>query len=263
VRSDIQDTAQRTGFRVDTFAPFLERVPGLLDPTKQITYDGLTTHGMNSIVSRFLIRRDGRYESVTYLYPQQTIDIDALNRIIYQLDPHLRLTGLPVINHELGQRFQPQFLKGIAIGAVAVAVLIYLVFGTIRHTLLAMLPTAVGFVWSAGVLALLRVELDLFSLFAAVIFIGIGVDYSIYVLYRYVLEGPFDMCEVLTRTGPAIMIACASALIGFGTLINSSYGPLRLFGITSVVTLTCCLVASIVFLPACVLGMERWSQSAR
>jgi predicted RND superfamily exporter protein len=70
------------------------------------------------------------------------------------------------------------------------------------------------------------------------------------------------MGDVLSRTGPAIMIACVSALLGFGTLIDSSYGPLRIFGIVSVVTLTCCLVSSIVFLPACVLQMERWSQSA-
>jgi predicted exporter len=261
VRSDIQAAAARTGFRPGVFAPFLERVPKLLDPTKHITYDGLMAHGLGSIVSRFLIRRNGRYEAVTYLYPQQAVDIDALNGVIHQVDPHLRLTGLPVIDHELRRWFLPQFLKGIVIGVVAVAILIYLVFRTIRHTLLALLPTAIGFIWSAGILALLRVELDLFSLFAAVAFIGIAVDYGIYVLYRYVFEGPRDMCEVLTRTGPPIMIACASALIGFGALIDSAYGPLRTFGIVSMVTLPCCLAASIVFLPACVLQSERWSQS--
>src|SRR4029077_4507654 len=119
-------------------------------------------------------------------------------------------------------QFLPQFLKGIAIGTVAVAFLIYMVFRTIRHTLLALLPTAVGFIWSAGALALLRVELDLFSLFAAVTFIGISVDYGIYVLYRYLLEPSNGMEDVMTRTGAAIIIACAMALIGFGTLINSS-----------------------------------------
>jgi predicted RND superfamily exporter protein len=67
----------------------------------------------------------------------------------------------------------------------------------------------------------------------------------------------------MTKTGGAIIIACATALIGFGTLINSSYGPLHVFGIVSLVTLTCCLTASIVFLPALVLVMERWSRSAR
>jgi uncharacterized protein len=263
VQRDIQAAAARTGFRPDTFVPFLERVPKLLDPRERITYDGLIAHGLESIVSRFVVRRDGRYQAVTYLYPQQTVDIDALRRIVLSVDPRLRLTGLPAINHELRQQFFPQFLKGIAIGTVAVAILVYAVFRTVRHTLLALLPTAIGFVWSAGVLALLRIELDLFSLFAAVTFIGIAVDYGIYVLYRYVFEPSSGMDEVMTKTGAAIIVACVTALIGFGTLVNSSYGPLHVFGIVSIVTLTCCLTASIVSLPALVLEMERWSRPAQ
>jgi uncharacterized protein len=260
---DIQAAGARTGFRPDTFVPFLARVPRLLDPNERISYDGLMAHGLESIVSRFVVHRDGRYQAVTYLYPRQTVDIDALRRIVRDVDPRLRLSGLPAINQELRRQFLPQFLKGIAIGTMAVALLIYTVFRTVRHTLLALLPTAVGFVWSAGVLALLRVELDLFSLFAAVTFIGIAVDYGIYVLYRYVFEPLSRMDDVMTKTGAAIIIACATALIGFGTLINSSYGPLHVFGIVSIVTLTCCLTASIVSLPALVLEMERWSGSVR
>ncbi|HEY6213486.1 MAG TPA: MMPL family transporter, partial [Vicinamibacterales bacterium] len=257
----IRAAARRIGFRPDTFDPFLQRVPRLLDPAERISYDGLIAHGLDSIVSRFLVRRDGRYRAVTYLYPQQSLDIDGLRQIVHDVDPGLRLTGLPIINHDLRRQFLPQFLKGIALGTAAVTVLMYVVFRTVRHTLLALAPTAVGFVWSAGILALAGVELDLFSLFAAVTFIGIAVDYGIYVLYRFVREQPSDMNEVMTRTGAAITIACATALIGFGTLVNSSYGPLHTFGIVSIVTLTCCLVASIVALPALVLEIERWSSA--
>jgi predicted RND superfamily exporter protein len=121
----------------------------------------------------------------------------------------------------------------------------------------------IGFVWSAGVLALLRIELDLFSLFAAVTFIGIGVDYSIYVLYQYLFEEEANVGEVMTTTGAAIIIACATALIGFGTLVTSSYAPLHVFGVVSIVTLTCCLAASIVLLPALIIQVDRWSQSVR
>ncbi|MHB8533736.1 MAG: MMPL family transporter [Solirubrobacteraceae bacterium] len=260
---DIEAAAARAGFRPGTFVPFLARVPRLLDPRERITYDGLMAHGLGPIVSRFVVRQDGRYQAVTYLYPKPPVDIEALRRIVHDVDPNLRLTGLRVINHDLRRQVFPEFLKGLAIGTLAVAVLIYAVFRTIRHTLLALLPTAVGFIWSAGVLALLRVELDLFSLFAAVTFVGIAVDYGIYVLYRYRFDRSCDMNAVLTKTGAAIIIACATALIGFGTLVNSSYRPLHVFGLMSIVTLVCCLVASIVFLPALVVEMDRWSRSAR
>jgi uncharacterized protein len=261
--AEIEAAARRAGFRPEAFSPFLARLSSLLDPSEQITYPGLLAHGLESIVSRFLVHRNGRYETVTYLYTRQAVDIDALQGLVRDVDPRLRLTGLPAIDHELGRRFLPQFLTAIAVGAVAVALVIYLVFRTVRHTLLALLPTAVGFVWSAGVVAMARVHLDLLSMFAAISFIGITVDYSIYVLYRFLLEEPHDMRDVLTHTAPGIMIACGATIIGFGTLINSTYAPLRTLGIVSVIALACCATASIVLLPALVLCTERWSRSAR
>ena len=86
-------------------------------------------------------------------------------------------------------------------------------------------------------------------------------DYGIYLLFRYEVERSTDLAGVLARTGPAIVIACVTALIGFGTLVNSSYGPLHVFGLVSLVTLSCCLVASIVSLPALIVELERWSSA--
>jgi predicted exporter len=260
-RQNIQAAAKSAGFRDDTFEPFFERLSTLLDPAERITYDGLMAHGLDSVVSRFITRRDGQYEGVVYLYPPPTTDIGALQAIVRDLDPRLRLTGAPVIDHDLRLQFVPQFIRAIAIGFVAVTVLIYAVFRSVRQTLLALLPTVIGFVWSAGILALARVSLDLFSLFAAVTFIGIAVDYGIYLLFRYEVERSADLAGVIARTGPAIVIACVTALIGFGTLVNSSYGPLHVFGVVSLVTLSCCLVASIVSLPALIVELERWSSA--
>jgi uncharacterized protein len=262
VRSDLASAARRVGFRGDAFDPFMKRLPRLLDPNARVSYEGLSKHGLDSIVSRFVVRRGGGYETATYLYSRQASDFAQVRQIAQDVDPHLQLTGLPVINAELGGQFFPQFLKAMAIGTLAVMALVYVVFRTIRHTLLAMLPTALAFIWSAGILASLGIELDLFSLFAGVTFIGIAVDYGIYVLYRYVFEQPCTVEDVLRETGAAIAVACLTALIGFGTLISSSYAPLRVFGIVSVISLTSCLLASLLFLPALLVRAERWSRSA-
>ena len=198
VERDIRAAGEQAGFRPDTFAPFFARLPRLVDPAQRIEYDGLVAHGLGPLVSRFLNRRDGRYVAVTYVYPPRATDIDALDAVVHEVDPRLRLTGLTVVNHDLARRALPQFVKGIALGTIVVALLIYVVFRSVRYTLLSLLPTAVGFIWSAGLLALARVELDLFSLFAAVIFIGIAVDYGIYVLYRYASKAPAT-CATCSR----------------------------------------------------------------
>ncbi len=253
----IRAGAKRAGFRPDAFQPFIERLPRVLDPDARITYDGLVEHGLGPIVSRFITRRNGRYSAVTYLYPPPSIDVAAIETTLREVDPDLQLSGLPAINRELGRRFPREFLKGVILGTAAVALLIFAVFRSVRHTLLTLLPTAVGFVWSGGVLATLRVRLDLFSMFAAVTCIGIAVNYGIYVVQRYAGEGLRDVREVLSRTGAAILIACSTALVGFGTLVDSSYGPLRAFGIVSAVTLVCTVIASLVVLPAVLVQMRR------
>ncbi len=262
IERSVRDAGERAGFKPGTFAPFFSRLPRLLDPQQRITYDGLIDHGLGPVVSRFLAERSGGYAAVTYLYPRGPGDLTAIETIVHRADPRLRLTGLSIVNRDLARRLLPEFGKGVTIGTIAVALLIYAVFRRVRDTLLALLPTAAGFVWSAGLLALFRVQLDLFSLYAALTSIGIAVDYAIYVLYRHAIER-VAMGEVLTRTGAAIAIACLTALVGFGTLIISSYPPLRTFGLVSMVTLTCCLAAALMFLPALVLQMNSWSRPAR
>ena len=126
-----------------------------------------------------------------------------------------------------------------------------------RYTVLSVVPTAIGLVWAAGALALARVELDLFSVFALLMCIGIGVDYSIHVLHRHAAEPTGSIIGPLVKVAPAMLLAWATTTIGFGTLATSSYGPLRSLAVVSVVTLLCCLITSLLVLPAALLAWNR------
>jgi uncharacterized protein len=250
VAAAVRAAAARAGFRPEAFDPFIERLPRVLDARARITLDGLLEHGLDPIVSRFIARRGDHVTSVTYLYPPPSTDPDTLESIVQSAGHAIQLSGLPAIDRELARRFPREFGKGLLIGTAAVTSLIFGVFRSVRQTALSLVPTAIGFIWSAGLLALGGIELDLFSMFAAVTCIGIAVDYGIYVLFRCVSEGAGNVEHVVARTGAPIMIACATAVVGFGTLVTSTYTPLRQFGIVSAVTLVCCLMASLVLLPA-------------
>jgi predicted RND superfamily exporter protein len=242
--------ATAAGFRPGTFESFIERLPRMLDPSQRLTYQGLLDHNLAPLASHYVAPIPGGFLVAVYLYPRAPSDLDRLGPVITANAPSFRLTGIQSVNRELAARFLPQFLKGVIAGTLAVAALVFFVFRSVRRSLLAFLSTTLGFIWSAGLLALFNAELDLFSLFAAITFIGIATDYDIYVIYRYSVEGTRSIREVLTRTGPAIMVAGGTTLIGFGTLINSSYAPLRSFGIASVTMITASLIVSLLVLPA-------------
>src|SRR5262249_30086531 len=78
-RHQLDIAAKGAGFRADSFVPFVERLPRLLDPAERITYDGLVSHGLDPFVSRFLVKRGATYEAVTYIYPDKNLDIAALS----------------------------------------------------------------------------------------------------------------------------------------------------------------------------------------
>ena len=146
------------------------------------------------------------------------------------------------------RRFGPQFLKGLAIGSLIVVLLIAATFRSVRLSILALLPTAVGLLWTAGLLALASVELDLFALFAVVTFVGIGVDYGIHVVHRsQECRAP---SKAIAELAPIILVAGAITLFGYGTLMFSSYPPLRSIGLMAAVSVPCLVAASVLVLPA-------------
>lgn len=249
VRASLADAALASGFQPAAFDRFVERLPRLLDPSLRLTYDGYLSSGFGDVIGRFITRESGgAWTTATYVFPETPAELTAIEAVVGAIDPTQTLTGLPVVNRELSRRFMPQFFKGLAIGTMMVLVSLVVVFRNWRLCALALLPTFAGLVWTAGVLALAGVELDLFAVFAVVTFVGIGVDYGIHMVHRYRERG--DPAQTVSELAPVILAAAAITLFGYGTLITSSYPPLRSIGIVSAVSVCALAVASVILLPA-------------
>jgi predicted RND superfamily exporter protein len=145
-------------------------------------------------------------------------------------------------------------LKGLVIGTVIVLILVGLAFRQWRLSLYALAPTVIGLIWAAGLLAMARVELDLFALFAVVTFIGVGVDYGIHLVHRFQERG--DARRAVSELAPVILVAAAITLLGYGTLLDSTYPPLRSIGIVSAVSVLTLAAASVLVLPALLMGKQ-------
>jgi len=253
VRDALQRAAERAGFRLDAFDPFAERLPRLLDTSARLTYDGYLENGLGELVRRFVARVGDRWLVATFAFPTGAADSDVVARIAAAEAPEVVVTGLPMVNRELSDMFLPQFLKGLAIGSVIVVLLVIAAFRDVRLSVYALLPTVIGLIWAAGVLAAFRVELDLFAVFAVVAFIGVGVDYGIHLVHRFSQRG--DPVRATSELAPVILTAAAITFFGYGTLLTSSYPPLRSIGIVASVSVVTLALASILVLPA--LLMER------
>ncbi len=242
-------------FTADAFKPFAARLPTLLNPSARLTYDGYISHGLTDLIDRLVVRTGDQWTLATYVFPATQDQVARVQTIVDDTDRGQSFTGLTLVNRELARSFLPQFLKGLTIGSVIVVALVASAFRSWRLSMLALLPTAVGLIWAAGVLALAGVELDLFAVFAVVTFVGIGVDYGIHLVHRYQERG--DAERATSELAPVILVAAAITMAGYGTLVWSSYPPLRSIGIVSAVSVVTLAIASVLVLPALLLTAGR------
>ncbi|HMJ84343.1 MAG TPA: MMPL family transporter, partial [Vicinamibacterales bacterium] len=191
----------------------------------------------------------------TYVFPSSAEQTARVQAIVAAVDPAQAFTGLTLVNRELARSFVPQFIKGLAIGTAIVIALVVAAFRDWRLSLYALAPTAIGLIWAAGALAIGGVELDLFAVFAVVTFVGIGVDYGIHLVHRYQERG--DAERATAELAPVILVAAAITLLGYGTLVNSSYPPLRSIGVVSAVSVVTLALASVLVLPAMLVSERR------
>lgn len=246
----IDAAADAQGFVPGTFAPFHARLATVLDGDARLTREGYAAHGLGDLVGRFIAEGpEGGLLAVSYATPGTDAARDALEAAVAQ-HPTMVLTGVPVVNRALAARLPRELTVALGAGAVVVLLLIWMEFRALTPTLYAMVPTVLGLVWGLGALGWAGVVLDLFSVFAILMFLGIGVDYGIHLVHPTLGTHGASAEQATALVGPAMLLAGVTTLVGFGTLIRSEYVPLYSLGLASVATIGASLVAALFTLPA-------------
>jgi predicted exporter len=253
VRIALEKSSANADFRADAFKPFIDRLPAVLDPASRLTYEGYREHQLDDLLSATIVRSGDKFLTVSYVFLRSPVPPNLIEAAVRDASPSLQVTGLPIVNLAIEQNVRRQFVKGIVLGIVGVFALMVLTFRNMRRSLLALLPMALSAIWTTGALALFGVTVDLFSLFGALAFLGVSVDYGIHLVHRLASEPSESVVTVLQKIVPANLVAAGIAVLGCGTLVTSSYPPLRSLGIVSVVGVTASLLAAVIVLPACLL----------
>jgi len=115
----------------------------------------------------------------------------------------------------------------------------------------------VGVLWLAGATMLLHVKINFCNFVAYPITFGIGVDYAVNVMTRYVQDGERDITGAVRSTGAAVGLCSLTTIIGYSSLLLAKNRALYLFGLTAVLGEIACLTAAVVALPALLVLLRR------
>ena len=95
------------------------------------------------------------------------------------------LTGLPIIEYDEMRSSEKSMSAATILSFLGVLAVMIVAFGGFRHATMAMAALVVGMVWACGCVALTVGHVNILSIAFGSILFGLGIDYGIYYVARY------------------------------------------------------------------------------
>src|SRR5262249_17946637 len=178
-------------------------------------------------------------------------------------DVQAGVTGTPALsNDEMLTAFRDSTGATLLAFALTLAFLI-LVFRRVVTPLLMLGVLMVSLAWSLGIIAATVGHLTVFSVVFISLLIGIGIDYGIYVFFRYEEEARLGRTPArafgitASQTGPGVLFGALTAAGTFGVLALTEFRGIQEFGFIAGTAILISFVSMVTFFPAVVVLMQR------
>ncbi len=175
----------------------------------------------------------------------------------------LGLTGIPVLESDEMRDSQTSMFHASVLSFVGVTLLLIWGLRGLRYPLLSTITMAIGMAWSFGLTTLAVGHLNILSVSFAAMLLGIGVDFSIVVLERYIElrhEG-YGLLDALGESavsiGPGTVTAAVTSAVGFFTAIFTDFTGVAELGIIAGGGILLFVVAAFVVQPALIAIADR------
>jgi hypothetical protein len=248
------------GFRQEAYDGTLRLFAQALTPAEPATLQNLGNEDVTKLMSRFVKRVGDHWMSVIYIYPtggKWPREVPDALLAVPDKHPGDVITGVNLVSGTLRRMVKADATRATTIGFIAVFVLMFVSFRTVKMTALTFVPFVAGGVGMLGLMALLDLEFNFMNIFVGLMIIGVATDYAIYMLQRYI-ESPAGFRFSAHETGKAIVMAALTAIVGYGSFAISHYPGLRSIGYASTFGIGLSGLAAITLLPAIlVMGHEK------
>lgn len=230
---------------------------------------------LSELNAEYLLTKDGTLGFVLLRlakdpdgFARNSQSVDALRGLIADVNAHhtdvkIGLTGLPVMENDEMRSSESSMYWSSMLSLVGVACLFVAGFGGIRHALLANLVLLVGIAWSFAYLTYAVGHLNILSMSFTVTLIGIGIDYGVYYVARYlqVRATVSSYKEALLQTthsvGPGICTGAITTAIAFFAASFTDFTGISELGTIAGGGILLCAVAELLVLPAVIALVDR------
>jgi predicted RND superfamily exporter protein len=245
--------------------PFLEDLPTRPEEAEALRRQ---VQG-NPLYAGNLVSRDGRATAfVVHLrdmpeqeFIQQRIDLHiAETARSASAGAEIWMTGPPHLQAATARLLLEDLSRIIPLALVVMAGIAFLAFRTLRGVVLPLTTILLALVWTLGVVAWLRVPLNLVTSSVPPLILTVGFAYAVHVMTAYYDAFHAGRREVDAAGGPAawavrhvalaVILTAVTTGVGFASLLISRFGAVQEFGWISLLGVLFTSTISLSFVPA-------------
>jgi predicted exporter len=230
-------------FSAGAFQPFFQQ----LHPASRILQDAgdleVEPKGFaffDSLKEQYVVKKEDGYQVLSF-FPDEDKYITRLSAISNDCPGAFivsRKNFSNTVSHALGTELI--FLSLLAV--FFTAALTFLLLKDIRLSVIALVPVITSIIMIAGVIPKARLALNMSSIIASMIVVGIVSDYGMFVVY-------FCLHKFQTGTYLAVTFAAVTTLIGAGALLFARHPLLFSVGVTLVTGVLSGYLSSLIVIP--------------
>jgi predicted exporter len=205
-------------FSDDAFAPFYR----ILENPAPVEIEPSGLAFFTQLKEQFLLKNGAHYQVLSY-FPDDEQFIEKL-RLIKENFPGSFLVSRKSFSRQIAQALTGEFLFLITLAILATAGLTGLLLKSLRLMALASVPVITALALTGGITRLAGLSLNIPSIIAAMVVIGLVSDYGIFMVYY---------CKYKYETGTitAVTLAALTTLIGAGVLLFARHPVLFSVGV--------------------------------
>ena len=241
--------AAEKGFNAAGFSIFADGLRKMLSNKEMITPKDVEP--VSEVLDRLLINEDDQWRVILTGNLKPDVPISVL--------AGFAVTGPAFIKQELFSILKKDTLIIGIIGLLLVNIVLFLDFRSLRLVLLCQAPVVVSILCTLGIMGLTGISLNFMDAIVFVLLFGIGTDYTVHLLHRYLSDR--DIGTTFLHTGKAVLVAGLTTIAGFGSIGISSYKGLATMGQVAAIGTALCIIFSFTLIPA-LLGIRDRGNAA-
>jgi hopanoid biosynthesis associated RND transporter like protein HpnN len=217
----------------------------------------MTLSDLPRAVRERFVSPDGTF--LLRVFPSQDIwnfgPLKEFVKSLWSVDPDA--VGDPVLLYVFTLGFRNSILLASGLAVAAIALMLVVLFRSLKMALLALIPLIVGTGLTLNMMWLLDLPFNQANVLFLPLILGEGIEFGIIILARWRLEESARAITLPASTAKGVALAALTTTMGFGSLMVSGHRGTFSLGLLATVGSLSVLLASLSILPAFLRLVER------